>query len=78
MSKFEDEFRKKTEGLSKHIFITLLMKNLASMEIQLTALIKQNKSGNSITAALKELSEDILAIKDRLGTKSIFISLFKI
>lgn len=39
------------------------------MEIQLTALVKQSKSGTSITGALKELSEDILAIKDRLGIR---------
>jgi methylphosphotriester-DNA--protein-cysteine methyltransferase len=38
-----------------------------SIEVSLNSLIKQSKSSNSVANVLKELSDDIIKIKDRLG-----------
>ena len=41
-----------------------------TVEASLNALIKQSKGSNNITGALKNLSDDILTIKDRLEFNS--------
>lgn len=38
-----------------------------SIDVSLNSLIKQSKSSSSVANVLKELSEDIITIKDRLG-----------
>lgn len=40
-----------------------------TLEASLNALIKQTKGSNSITSVLKELAEDIITIKERLGMR---------